>query len=77
MSRYKEICKSYENVSKTIEEQMLSMEQADNSLKTQALINIDSTLAHMLDLMEGKYKDEEKTQCKQSRTNKKSTGLQD
>ena len=77
MSRYKEVCMSYENVLKKIEEQMLSMEQADNSLKTQALMNIDVTLAHMLDLMEGKYKDEKKTQCKQSRTNKKSTGLQD
>ena len=66
MSRYKAICKSYENVLKKIEEQMLSMEQADNSLKTQALMNIDVTLALMLDLMEGKYKDEKKAQCKQS-----------
>ena len=66
MSRYKEICKSYENVTKTIEEQMLSREQAEDSLKTQALMNIDVTLAHMLDLMEGKYKNEKKAQCKQS-----------
>jgi hypothetical protein len=53
------------------------MQRAEDALKTQALMNIDITLAHMLDLMEGKYKDEKKTQCKQSRTNKKSTGLQD
>ncbi len=64
MSRYKEVCKSYENLSKTIEEQMFSMEQADDSLKTQALMNIDVTLAHMLDLMERKYNDEKKSQCK-------------
>jgi hypothetical protein len=66
MSRYKEICKSYENITKTIEEQMLSKQQMEDALKTQALMNIDITLAHMLDLMEGKYKDEKKTQCKQS-----------
>ncbi len=66
MSRYKEICKCYENITKTIEEQMLSKQQMEDALKTQALMNIDITLAHMLDLMEGKYKDEEKTQCKQS-----------
>ncbi len=66
MSRYKAICKSYKNLEKTINEQMLSMEQADNSLKTQALMNIDVTLAHMLDLMERKYEDEKKAQCKQS-----------
>ena len=63
MSRYKEICKCYENITKTIEEQMLSKQQMEDALKTQALMNIDITLAHMLDLMEGKYKDEEKTQC--------------
>lgn len=66
MSRYKEICKCYENITKTIEEQMLSKQQMEDALKTQALMNIDITLAHMLDWMEGKYKDEEKTQCKQS-----------
>ena len=78
MSRYKAICKSYEDMKETIEDiSSMSMEQMEDSLKTQALINIDLTLALMLDLMEGKYKDEEKTQCKQSRTNKKSTGLQD
>lgn len=64
MSRYEKVCKSYENLSKTVEEQMLSMEKAEDALKTQALMNIDITLAHMLDLMERKNNDEKKSQYK-------------
>jgi hypothetical protein len=77
MSRYKEVCKSYVDCVENAERQRVSMQQAEDALKTQALMNIDITLAHMLDLMEEKYKNEKKAQCKQSRTNKKSTGLQD
>ena len=64
MSRYKEVSKSYKNIEKTINEQMFSTEQAEDSIKTQALMNIDVTLARMYDLMERKYNDEKESQCK-------------
>lgn len=64
MSRYEKVCKSYENLSKTINEEMFSTEQAEDSIKTQALMNIDVTLARMYDLMERKYNDEKESQCK-------------